>query len=187
MKPRQETHRYSALFLDRDGVINRRNPEGYISYKDEFALNEGVGEAMAELSFLFNWIIVVTNQQGVGKGLMTEGDLMAIHDKMIEEIETAGGRIDKIYSCTSLEEAGDIRRKPSAGMILQAQEDFPQIDLSESWMVGDTISDLELAKNMGIKSAFIWSDLEANSGWESYPVYVAVPDLLAFVSWLKSR
>lgn len=187
MKSPKKSQGLSALFLDRDGVINRRNLEGYILKPEQFTFNEGVPEAIAELSAVFQWIIVVTNQQGVGKELMTEGDLKAIHEKMVREVKRAGGRIDKIYSCTALEGSGDIRRKPSNGMILQAIEDYPEIDLDRSWMVGDTVSDLELAKRMGIKSAFVWTEPEADSAWESYPVCVAVPDLFAFVRWLRSN
>src|SRR5271170_3828020 len=91
-----------TLFLDRDGVINRENPVGYILNRREFVFNDGVPEAIQLLSEKFALIIVVANQKGVGKGLMTEEDLLDIHDKMQQVIQEAGGRIDKIYYNTSL-------------------------------------------------------------------------------------
>ncbi len=138
-----------TLFLDRDGVINRHRLGDYVKSWDEFEFLPGVIDALSVLKGLFRRIIVVTNQRGVGKGTMTMADLDAIHARMLREVEAGGGRIDKIYCCTAVDNS-DPCRKPNAGMALQALDDFPDIDLSRSVMVGDSLSDMEFAGNAGI-------------------------------------
>ena len=83
-----------TLFLDRDGVINRRIIDGYVTSWEEFEFLPGVLDAMELLAGKFRYIMVITNQQGVGKGLMTMEQVDAIHDRMCLEIEAHGGRID---------------------------------------------------------------------------------------------
>ena len=91
-----------TLFLDRDGVINLHYPNDYVKKWDEFYFLESVLDALKNLSTVFKRIIVVTNQQGVGKKLMTEDDLQLIHDEMLKEVRKYGGRIHAIYSATDL-------------------------------------------------------------------------------------
>jgi D-glycero-D-manno-heptose 1,7-bisphosphate phosphatase len=141
---------YETLFLDRDGVINKLRPNDYVKKWEEFEFLPGVFEAFVMWAQQFNQIVVVTNQRGVGKGLMTEDDLQTIHRQMIREIEAHRGRIDKIYCCTALS-GKDPDRKPNIGMGLQALKDFPDIDLQTTVMIGDSESDMLFAKNMGIK------------------------------------
>lgn len=145
-----------TLFLDRDGVINVLRPADYVKCWDEFRFSDGILEMLAEWSKHFKHIIVVTNQRGVGKGLMTEQDLEDIHSRMVTEIHKAGGRIDRIYVCTALDNA-DPMRKPSPGMAQQALHDFPDIDLRHSLMIGDMPSDAEFARNAGIRYTLILS------------------------------
>lgn len=144
-----------TLFLDRDGVINERLIGDYVKNPDEFRFIRGVPEAMAVFSKLFGRIIVATNQQGIGKGLMTLRDLTIVHDLMISEIEAAGGRIDKIYFAPQLEKEKSPMRKPGAGMALQAQREFPEIDFSKSVMVGDGLHDMEFGKNLQMITVYI--------------------------------
>ncbi|MBS1656397.1 MAG: HAD-IIIA family hydrolase, partial [Bacteroidetes bacterium] len=92
-----------TLFLDRDGVINHEKKDDYILNWGEFEFYDGVKEAIAKFSGLFGKIIIVSNQRGVGKGLMTEGDLTHLHQQMVAEITAAGGRVDHIYYCTSMD------------------------------------------------------------------------------------
>lgn len=106
---------YETLLLDRDGVINRLRPNDYVKCWEEFEFLEGVFHASHIWNTVFKHIFVVTNQRGVGKGLMTEDALNDIHQRMIAEIEAHGGRIDKVYYCTALTEE-DNRRKPGIGM-----------------------------------------------------------------------
>ena len=144
-----------TLFLDRDGVINVRIIDGYVTKIEEFEFLPGVIEAFKIFKNKFNRIIVVTNQQGVGKGLMTEDDVKKVHDFMINEVENHDGKIDKVYFCPQLKSVPDNYRKPSPKMAYMAKEDFPEIDFSKSIMIGDMNSDVEFGKNAGMMTVFI--------------------------------
>ena len=122
---------YNTLFLDRDGVINQQRPHDYVKTTGEFIFIDGALEALRLLSPLFKHIIIVTNQRGVGKGIMTRKDLEEIHAYMINEVSGQGGRIDKIYVCTDTSDYSK-NRKPNTGMALQAKDDFPDIDFTKS-------------------------------------------------------
>ena len=119
-----------TLFLDRDGVINGEKKDEYVLRLEEFIFFDGVLHALKILNDVFGVIVIITNQKGVGKGLMTIDDLHAIHDHMLREINLHGGRIDRIYYCTDLDNDSP-NRKPQPGMGLQAQKDFQQIDFRE--------------------------------------------------------
>ena len=145
----------SALFLDRDGVINRRISGDYVRNLSQLEMLPGAVDAIVRLGKRFRYVIVVTNQHGVGKGLMSEKDVTEIHDHICGQVQTAGGRIDKIYCCPSLDTANDPNRKPGVGMGLQAKRDFPDIDFNRSLMVGDSVSDMLFAEKLGMKGIFI--------------------------------
>lgn len=145
-----------ALFLDRDGVINVEKEGDYVRNKDEFHFISNAPEAIAQLSRLFGRIVIVTNQKGIGKGLMTEDDLAQIHDHLIQEVEKHGGKIDRIYYCSSID-PGSPCRKPNNGMALQAKHDFPEINFSRSVMIGNTLSDMRFGKSCGMYTVFILS------------------------------
>lgn len=144
-----------TLFLDRDGVINHKLDNDYVKNPKEFRFLRGVTATIAAFSQIFGKIIVVTNQQGVGKGVMTEQDLTAIHQKMLRGIQKIGGRIDKIYHAPALKAHNSELRKPNTGMGHQAQRDFPEIDFTKSIMVGDSISDMEFGHRLGMKTVFL--------------------------------
>jgi len=152
-----------TLFLDRDGVINERLIGDYVKTPDEFLFIEGVPKAIAALSGVFGRIIIVTNQQGIGKGLMTEEDLRIIHDIMITGIEVAGGHINKIYHSPHLERDDSSLRKPNTGMAMQAREDFPEIDFHRSVMVGDGLHDMEFGRLLGMMRVFISPDSDPSN------------------------
>lgn len=151
----EKTDKNWTLFLDRDGVINRRLLDDYVKSWAEFAFLPGVLEAIAVLSEVFGRIVVVTNQQGIAKGLMTEADLQSVHNQMVSEIQKAGGRIDKVYFCPHHRQDNCACRKPRIGMAEQAKADFPEIDWQRSIMVGDTPSDIEFGRNAGMRTVFI--------------------------------
>jgi histidinol-phosphate phosphatase family protein len=144
---------YESLFLDRDGVINRLRPNDYVKSWDEFEFLPDILNALAEWNRHFKHIIIVTNQRGAGKGLMTENDLADIHSRMVDEIKKHGGRIDRIYYCTAISDE-DVNRKPNTGMALQAKRDFPDIDFSKSLMIGDSESDRQFAEKLGMKMVY---------------------------------
>ena len=119
----QAINRDWSLFLDRDGVINEDKPGSYIFNQAEFVFMEGAPALFKKLNDLFGHILVVTNQRGVGKGLMTLDDLEAIHTKMLNGIEDAGGKVDAIYFAPSLDNK-DPLRKPNPGMAFRAKREF---------------------------------------------------------------
>jgi histidinol-phosphate phosphatase family protein len=173
-----------SLFLDRDGVINHRIVDGYVSSLEQFQFNPGVKDALKELAGIFGRIIVVSNQQGVGKGLMDEKDVEKVHSGMISEVEAAGGRIDAVFFCPALESDKSINRKPNIGMALQSRKRFPEIRFRQSIMVGDSLSDMIFGKRVGMKTVFLSSNLpHIRRGYKT--INYVFPDLLAFAKELK--
>lgn len=144
-----------TLFLDRDGVINVRLENDYVKQWQEFKFLDGTLEAIRGLSRIFGKIIIVTNQQGIGKGIYSEEDLLEIHRQMLEEISAKGGRVDKIYFSPHLAAADHPDRKPGIGMALKAKKEFPEIDLKKSLMVGDSMSDMKFGKDAGMITVFV--------------------------------
>lgn len=144
-----------TLFLDRDGVINVRLIDDYVKNINEFEFLPGVLDAFKIFAEKFGKIIIVTNQQGVGKGLMTMQDVEAVHSFMLKEIDSQKGRVDKIYVCPQLKSDPDNFRKPSPRMAYMAQHDFPEIDFDKSVMVGDSNSDIEFGKNAGMFTVLV--------------------------------
>jgi len=145
-----------TLFLDRDGVINHDNPGGYITTPEEFQFTDGAPGLFKKLTGKFKRIIVVTNQRGVGRGIISYDNLVAMNRKMLDGIEAAGGVIDQIYFCTDVE-AKAFCRKPNPGMALQAVSDFPDIDLNKSLIVGNSLSDMKFGRYAGMYAVFVTS------------------------------
>lgn len=143
-----------TLFLDRDGVINHDKDNDYIRNWKEFRFYDDTAAALAVLTKLFHRILVVTNQKGVGKGLMSVADLDNIHSQMVLALEKEGGRIDKIYYCSDLSDDSP-NRKPNPGMAHQAVKDFTTTDLSKSIIVGNRISDMGFGRNAGMHTVFV--------------------------------
>lgn len=144
-----------TLFLDRDGVINRRLPGDYVKTPDEFELLPSVREAMKVFSNLFAKIIVVSNQQGIGKGLMTADDLDKVNSRMLELITSAGGRLDAVFYAPMLAQEKHIMRKPRIGMGLAARKKFPEIRFRKSIMAGDSLSDMQFGRCLGMTTVLI--------------------------------
>lgn len=134
--------KYTTLFLDRDGVINQKPPEGdYVKSLDEFHILPGVLQAMDILDSLFKHIIVVTNQRGIARGLVTSQTVDLIHGFMQQAIPV----IDAVYVCPH-EKDTCLCRKPLPGLAYAAQKQFPDINFSESITVGDSLSDMKFAR-----------------------------------------
>ena len=172
-----------SLFLDRDGVINKRIPDNYVLTKEQFEFIPGVLESFSKLASHFGRIVVVSNQQGIGKGQMTEAMLQSIHNEMLNRISKAGGRVDKVYFCPHLKESGSFMRKPNIGMGLLARRDFTDIHFSRSVMAGDSISDMRFGKRLGMQTVFICSDLQQIRSYSSL-IDHAFPDLCTFAEKL---
>ena len=144
-----------TLFLDRDGVINRRLENDYVKHWIEFEFLDETLKALKTLNAVFGHIVVVTNQQGIGKRLYTHEDLELIHRNMVYEITYHGGRIDKVYFSPHLAAENHPTRKPGIGMALQAKADFPAIDFKKSIIVGDSESDMVFGRQAGMFTVFI--------------------------------
>jgi len=157
-----------TLFLDRDGVISRRIQDDYVMRWEDFRFLDGVLDALASLSNVFGYIIIVSNQQGVGKGLMSPESLKVIDSKMKQEISKAGGRINASYYSPFLSSENHPDRKPGTGMGLKAWADFPAIDFSRSVMVGDTASDMEFGKRLGMITVLISDEDQPEIGSVDY-------------------
>ncbi len=141
---------YDTLLLDRDGVINRLRPNDYVKCWEEFEFMPGVLDVLARWNRQVRHIFIVTNQRGIGRGIMTEEDLAEIHRRMCDEIRRHGGRIDKIYHCSAVAD-DDPRRKPQIGMFEEILAEWPDVSRSGCLMIGDSESDMKFAVNCGIK------------------------------------
>ena len=152
-----------TLFLDRDGVINAHIEGVYVTSLLDFKLLPGAAEAIAGLSQRFGRIIVVTNQQAVGKGLLSEEELGWMHDHVQSEVNKHGGKVDLFLYAAELQSEGGNRRKPGTGMAMEAQQRFPEIDFSRSVIVGDSPSDMLFGQRLCMKTVFIqnpWKTFE---------------------------
>ena len=143
-------HKLDTLFLDRDGVINVKLDGRYVQNANEFEFMPGAETAIAKLSKIFKRILIVTNQQGIAKGIMSTEDLNALHQYMLQQLKVEGGIIEKIYYCPHLAAENCSCRKPNPGMIQQAISDFPSIKIEESYLVGDSDTDIMAGKNMDL-------------------------------------
>lgn len=151
-----------AIFFDRDGIINERILGGYVRSWDEFHFLPDVGETLKEIKDRGYIAIIISNQRGVGLGLMSENDLNDIHSRMQKElVEKFGIEFDDIIVCTDASN-DSARRKPSPAMLLEAQKKY-DIDMSMSWMIGDTPSDIEAGIRAGTKTAFLLNEHDAPS------------------------
>jgi histidinol-phosphate phosphatase family protein len=142
---------HPAVFFDRDGVVNVSPGAGYVLRVEDFHLSPGIIDALRLCKERGYKTLLVTSQQGVGKGLMTQADLDAIHAAMQARLQEQGAAFDGIYACTDLAGTGN-RRKPSPVMIHEGEHDHG-IDLSRSWIVGDHDRDIQMGLNAGIPHA----------------------------------
>ncbi len=164
-----------TLFLDRDGVINKRIIDGYVTSTLQFELLPQVIEAMQNLTKQFHYIFIVTNQQGIGKGIFTETDLLKVHQHLLHLFKKAGISISKIYFAPQLASEKNIMRKPDIGMAMQAKKDYPLVDFNSSVMIGDSLSDMQFGKAIGAKTIWLgdykidkqWYNWECNSLYEA--------------------
>ena len=174
-------NKQKAIFLDRDGTINKY--VGYLRTPEQFELLEGAGEAIRKINLSGYLAIVVTNQPVIARGEVTVDGLQEIHNKMETMLGKEGAYLDGVYYCPHHPDkgfAGEVEelkivcecRKPKAGLLLQAAKDF-NIDLSQSWMIGDSENDVLAGKNAGCKTALI--------GETDYGQNLQVLSLLDFV------
>jgi D-glycero-D-manno-heptose 1,7-bisphosphate phosphatase len=167
-----------AVFLDRDGVINRKAPEGsYVASLSEFEVLPGSLEAIAKLCGNGWQVFLVTNQRGIARGIVSVDAVDKIHGWLLERVRDAGGRITQVYVCPH--DYSDLCdcRKPNPGMLLRAAREH-SLDLAHSWMVGDSLRDIQAGQAAGCKTAYL-------GGGECKMADIEVPSLLAFVEQLQ--
>lgn len=174
----------SCLFLDRDGVINRKLPDAYVRTTQEFEFLPGVPEAIRHAREYFDRIVVVTNQQGIGKGIMSVEDLERVHTHMVKALKQEGAYLDAIYYCPELSGPDALCRKPNIGMALQALQEFPDIILSESVIAGDSPADMRLGERCGMSTLLIRSHQDYDEAdFNGCRIDNESPSLL---DWIKS-
>lgn len=172
-----------AVFIDRDGTLSEE--VGYINHPSRFRLFPYSGDAIRRLNENGWLAIVTTNQAGVARGYFSEEMIAKVHDGMTKDLEDDGARLDAIYYCAHHPSVGEPPyrldcdcRKPRPGLITRAARDL-DVDLNASWMVGDRYSDVELARNAGVKSAFVLSGYGRGEWEHQRSRWVHQPDLIA--------
>ena len=150
-----------AVFIDRDGTISEE--VGYINHPSRFRLFSYSAEAIKLLNNSGWLAILITNQAGVARGYFSEDIIVSVHDRLRSDLEVEAAKLDAVYYCAHHPTVGEPPyrlecdcRKPKTGLIDRATKDF-EIDLPASWMIGDRYSDIELARNAGLHSAFVLS------------------------------
>ena len=181
-----------VIFLDRDGVINR-DPGGWTEYSyvtkwDEFFFIDGSIEALKRLTNAGYKIYVVSNQGGISKGYFTQADLDRLNERMLSEIEKGGGRIDELYYCPHHDEDNCECRKPKTGMIEKAISKT-KVDLKNTFIIGDSLRDVEAGKKMGMKTIFVLSGKTQLDKIKDSPIQPdsIKKDLLEAVDWILKK
>ena len=175
----------TTIFLDRDGVINEKVPEGdYVKSWSAFRFLPGALKAIRTLAGIVPRLIVVSNQRGIALGMMSERDLFDIHENMLREIGQAGGRIDSIYHCPHEKQSCDCR-KPGIDLFVKARQEFPEIDFERAVVVGDSLADLDAASRLSCMSVLVttridWRDILKVARRRPCPDPSVVPSLLAY-------
>lgn len=170
-----------AVFLDRDGVINKYpGDNGYVKFWEEFHFLPGVKEALRALAERGYALFIISNQAGVAKGLYSQEALDLITGNMLDEFKKAGVGISGVYYCTHRPEDNCSCRKPKTGMLHAAIEKAKgtgkEINLGESYFIGDTIRDIQTGKSLGLKTVLVFSGKEKEQNkpyWECGPDFTS--------------
>lgn len=176
-----------VVLLDRDGVINR-NLDDYVKTDREFEFLPGALEGLKKLRAAGISVVVISNQAGVGRGLIQESDLARINDKMLRGIEEYGGEIAAVYYCTHRKEERCTCRKPEIGLILRAAQEIG-FEPANTFLVGDAEADIEAGRRWGSRTAAVLSgksSAEDVEHWRAKPDCIAA-NLLEAVEWIISQ
>ena len=171
-----------AVFIDRDGTISEE--VGYVNHPSRFRVFPYSSEAIRILNDAGWLAILITNQAGVARGYFSEDVIQKVHDQLTHDLQNGSAKLDAIYYCAHHPSVGEPPyrfdcdcRKPRTGLIQQAAKDF-EIDMAASWMAGDRYSDVELARNAGVRSAFVLSGY-GRGEWEyQSQAWAHQPDLV---------
>jgi len=145
-----------AVFLDRDGIINQERKD-YVKNLKEFVILDGVSDSIKLLKQNHFLVIIITNQSAINRKLLSVNILNDIHEYLQNYLKKNDVSIDGIYYCPHMPEENCLCRKPKPGLLLKAANDFG-IDLKKSWMIGNSITDIEAAKKAGCKSVLLESN-----------------------------
>jgi D-glycero-D-manno-heptose 1,7-bisphosphate phosphatase len=172
-----------AVFIDRDGTISEE--VGYVNHPARYRVFPFAAEAIKLLNEAGWLAILVTNQAGVARGYFAEEMIGAVHDILTEDLRRGGARLDAIYYCPHHPSVGEPPyrldcdcRKPKPGLIRRAAEEF-DINLAESWMIGDRYSDAELARNAGVRAALVLSGYGRGEWEHQRSAWRHEPDVIA--------
>jgi D-glycero-D-manno-heptose 1,7-bisphosphate phosphatase len=172
-----------AVFMDRDGTISEE--VGYVNHPSRYRVFPYSAEAVRLLNEAGWLAILVTNQAGVARGYFTEDIIGQVHNVLTEELEKKGARLDAIYYCAHHPTVGAEPyrldcdcRKPKPGLIERAAREF-EIDLAQSWMIGDRYSDIELARNARTRAALVLSGYGRGEYEYQRPAWQHEPDMVA--------
>ena len=157
-----------AIFLDRDGTLIR--DVGYCSKAGDVELLEGVGKLLPKLKAAGFMLVIVTNQSGIGRGYFTEEDFWSVQHEL--EKQLGAGVIDATYFCTDTPQNESERRKPNPGMLLEAAQEL-SIDLKQSYMVGDKVSDTQAGIRAGVRATILYGSDAERGPAESDATFVA--------------
>jgi histidinol-phosphate phosphatase family protein len=178
-----------AIFLDRDGVINRKRDD-YVTQWSEFVFLPNVFAALRYLCATDYWIVVVTNQSAVGRGLMSRASLDALHARMLAEIRRNGGRIDAVLYCPHRPDEQCACRKPRPGLLYEASRLF-DLDLSASYLIGDHETDIYAAQAASVRPLLVSGghghSAERRLRATGVQGYTRVPDLLNAADTILGR
>lgn len=145
----------SLILLDRDGTLTVEDPSGgYVLLPNDLKLIEGAAEAVEKLNQAGLNVALVTNQSPVGRGIITETELEAIHISLKEKLAASGAHLDRLYVCTDPPDQPTPRRKPGPGMLIEAMADF-DVSPEETLMIGDDLRDLQAAMTAGCRAMLV--------------------------------
>ncbi len=179
---------FPAIFIDRDGVINLNRPE-YVKSWDEFTFLPGSLDALCLLGQLGWPVVIISNQSAIGRGLVAAETVAEINNRLVEQVEHAGGRIDGVYVCPHHPDEGCSCRKPRPGLLQQAARELG-LDLQRSYLIGDAESDILAAKAVSARPILVLSGrgMDQQKTLVGFEGMIQVfHDLREAVAWIVSK
>lgn len=174
-----------AVFLDRDGVLNRRKLR-LVRRLDELRILPGVGQAVARFTEAGLAVVIVTNQEFVGHGYIRREEHEAIMESIVDACQEEGGKVDGVYACTHPKWEDCHDRKPKPGMLLDAARDL-RLDLGRAFMVGDNAKDMKAGKAAGVRTILVDPRFRTMAqGAQKHADHVCA-DLLEAADWILER
>jgi D-glycero-D-manno-heptose 1,7-bisphosphate phosphatase len=171
-----------AIFLDRDGVIIENRDEYVLAWEDVTFIPSAL-PALAKLAASDYAVVVVTNQAAVGRGLLSRADAHMINNRIQAEVVHSGGRLDRVYMCPHHPDEDCECRKPKPGLLLQAAREL-NIDLTQSWMIGDALTDLQAGQAAGVSNSLLVLTGRGAAQKAAHQLDGGYPDLQAAVEYI---